>query len=61
MRKFVILIALGALTSLTGATVVAAAETTEPAGAGHTVLSRIHSGSSSSVGNGARECCVPGI
>src|SRR6478672_10100878 len=33
----------------------------EPAGAGHTVLSFIHSGSSARLGIGLREFCVPGI
>lgn len=33
----------------------------EPAGSGHTVLRRIHSGSSASVGIGARERWVPGM
>ena len=33
----------------------------EPAGAGQTVLSFIHSGSSSRLGIGWRELCVPGI
>ena len=54
-------IALLAAAALLAAEAPRAWRIADPAGAGHSVLSFIHSGSSARLGIGSREFCVPGI